>query len=123
VTTIAWRLCHVGAEILEVRAASHFGAPPIDVATHDWPATADEGIAFVEDAYARWREGVHALDDEALARPVGPAEGPFAPEPMLALVLHINRECIHHLAEVCLLRDLYRTRTTWQGAASALGRE
>jgi len=22
-------------------------------------------------------------------------------------VLHINRELIHHLAEVCLLRDLY----------------
>jgi hypothetical protein len=27
---------------------------------------------------------------------------------MSALVLHINREMIHHLAEVALLRDLYR---------------
>jgi hypothetical protein len=34
---------------------------------------------------------------------------------MAALVLHINRETIHHGAEVALLRDLYRVR----GAASA----
>jgi hypothetical protein len=27
--------------------------------------------------------------------------------PMATLVLHINREMIHHLAEVSLLRDLY----------------
>lgn len=26
---------------------------------------------------------------------------------MASLVLHINREFIHHLSEVCLLRDLY----------------
>lgn len=48
-----------------------------------------------------------ALDAEALARPVGPAEGDFAAEPMIALVLHIHREAIHHLAEIALLRDLY----------------
>ena len=29
---------------------------------------------------------------------------------MAALVLHINREMIHHLAEVALLRDLYAHR-------------
>ena len=29
---------------------------------------------------------------------------------MAALVLHINREAIHHMAEVALLRDLYRDR-------------
>ena len=27
---------------------------------------------------------------------------------MAALVLHINREAIHHLAEIALLRDLFR---------------
>jgi hypothetical protein len=27
---------------------------------------------------------------------------------MVTLVLHINREAIHHGAEICLLRDLYR---------------
>jgi hypothetical protein len=29
---------------------------------------------------------------------------------MAALVLHINREAIHHGAEIALLRDLYRAR-------------
>jgi hypothetical protein len=28
---------------------------------------------------------------------------------MAELVLHLNREAIHHGAEICLLRDLYRT--------------
>ena len=27
---------------------------------------------------------------------------------MVTLVLHIHRELIHHLAEIALLRDLYR---------------
>ena len=30
---------------------------------------------------------------------------------MAELVLHINREMIHHLAEIALLRDLY----VWSG--------
>jgi hypothetical protein len=29
---------------------------------------------------------------------------------MEGLVLHINKELIHHGAEICLLRDLYRWR-------------
>ena len=29
---------------------------------------------------------------------------------MAALVLHVNREVIHHGAEVALLRDLYRAQ-------------
>jgi hypothetical protein len=31
---------------------------------------------------------------------------------MAALVLHINREVLHHGAEIALLRDLYRWRET-----------
>lgn len=45
--------------------------------------------------------------EHGLARPCGPAEGPYAEHPLSALVLHINREAIHHLAEIALLRDLY----------------
>ena len=47
---------------------------------------------------------------EGLGRPCGPAEGPFADAPLAALVQHINREVIHHGAEIALLRDLYRAR-------------
>ena len=45
---------------------------------------------------------MRGLDEAQLAQPVGPAEGPFAAYPYAALVLHINREAIHHLAEVAL---------------------
>jgi hypothetical protein len=31
---------------------------------------------------------------------------------MAELVLHINREAIHHGAEIALLRDLYANRST-----------
>ena len=55
-------------------------------------------------------DGVIGLGEEGLARPCGPAEGPFAALPMAALVLHINREMLHHGAEVALLRDLYANR-------------
>ena len=45
--------------------------------------------------------------ETGLARPCGEAEGPHAERPLAALVLHINRELIQHLARVCLLRDLH----------------
>ena len=54
--------------------------------------------------HVMWSAGARKAD---LSKPVGPAEGPFAEEPMATLVLHINREAIHHLAEIALLRDLY----------------
>jgi hypothetical protein len=55
--------------------------------------------------------GVRSLGEEGPAQAVGPAEGPYATLPYATLVLHINREVIHHLAEVLTLRDLYRART------------
>ena len=54
--------------------------------------------------------GVQSLGDARLARPCGPAEGPFAESSMATLVLHVNREALHHGAEIALLRDLYANR-------------
>jgi hypothetical protein len=110
VTTIAWRLGHVIVGIFGARNASHFGGPPMHYQSHAWATTADEALAQLDDVYARWVAGVGTLDEAGLARPVGPAEGPFAELSYAALVLHINREAIHHGAEVLLLRDLYRHR-------------
>jgi hypothetical protein len=112
VTTIAWRLAHVIVGVLAVRVRHHFGGPPADYAS--WPYATDAGTALVQldDAYRGWIDGVRRLDDAALERPVGPAEGPYADRPMITLVLHIHREVIHHGAEIALLRDLYaRTET------------
>jgi hypothetical protein len=66
-------------------------------------------------ATAAGSRGVRSLDEAALARPVGPAEGPFAELPYAALVLHIHREAIHHLAEIALLRDLHRATAGAEG--------
>jgi hypothetical protein len=112
VTTIAWRITHVVVGCLAQRTASHFGGPPADYDSWPYAATADEALAQLDTAYDAWSAGVEALGERGLERSCGPAEGPFAESPLADLVLHINRELIHHGAEICLLRDLYLHRTT-----------
>jgi DinB superfamily len=107
VTTIAWRLGHVIVGCLAERTAWHFGGPPADFETFHYAGTADAALGQLDEAYGRWIAGVRGLGADGLARPCGPAEGPFADHPLAALVLHINREVIHHGAEIALLRDLY----------------
>jgi hypothetical protein len=106
-TTIAWRLGHVVVGVLAMRNASHFGGPPASYESWEYAGTAAGALAQLDDEYARWSKGVAELGDDGLARPCGPAEGPYAELPMAALVLHIHREMIHHGAEIALLRDLY----------------
>lgn len=110
VTTIAWRLGHVIVGVFGVRTAAHFGGPPMAYDSVDWPGDAKSALALLDDAYERWVQGVQSLDAARLGEPVGEAEGHHAGAPYAALVLHIHREAIHHLAEVALLRDLYRER-------------
>lgn len=107
VTTIAWRLGHLLVGVLGARVAAHFGGEPVDYASYDYPGTAGEALARLDALYAAWTARVGGLDPEGLARPCGEAEGEFAELPMAALVLHINREVIHHGAEIALLRDLH----------------
>ena len=106
-TTIAWRMAHVIVGVLAVRTHSHFGGPPADYASWKYATDAGTAIQQLDDAYAGWIDGVRTLDEADLAKPCGPAEGPYADESMTTLVLHINREVIHHGAEIALLRDLY----------------
>ncbi|SHF38174.1 DinB family protein [Streptoalloteichus hindustanus] len=108
VTTIAWRVAHIGGPVLGFRASQHFGDGSLTLDTVEWPATAAAGLDFLDRQYAAWRSGLEALDVAELARPCGPAEGPYAELPLAALVLHVNREVHHHGGEVALLRDLYR---------------
>ncbi|MGT2532451.1 DinB family protein [Streptomyces nojiriensis] len=110
VTTIAWRLGHILVGVLGARSASHFGGPPVDYMTFAYLGTAAEALEQLDASYARWVTGVRALGTEGPERPCGEAEGAYAREPMATLVLHINREVIHHGAEISLLRDLYAHR-------------
>jgi hypothetical protein len=106
-TTIAWRLGHVIVGVLGMRNAAHFGRAPVDYASFVYAGTAAEALGQLDREVGLWLDGVRALGETGLGRPCGPAEGPFADAPLAALVLHIHRELIHHLAEVSLLRDLY----------------
>ncbi|PXY28087.1 DinB family protein [Prauserella muralis] len=106
-TTIAWRLAHVIVGVLAMRNASHFGRAPADYVSFAYAPTASEALAQLDAEYGAWLAGVESLGEAGLARPCGEAEGPYAERPLAELVLHINRELIHHLSEVCLLRDLH----------------
>lgn len=112
VTTIAWRMAHIIVGVFGARTANHFGGPAVEYQTFGYAGTAEEAIAQLDEGYRRWSEGVRGLGEEGLNRPCGPAEGPFADAPLADLVLHINREAIHHGAEICLLRDLYAHRAS-----------
>ena len=107
-TTIAWRLAHVTV-VFDDRVGRHFGGPPVDRSAAIYAPDSASALADVDRAYAGWVDAVSSLDVEALTRPVGPKE-PFPDAPMAALVLHVHREAIHHLSEVLVLRDLYRSR-------------
>ncbi|MGV9541278.1 DinB family protein [Nocardia beijingensis] len=105
-TTIAWRLGHVIVGVLAVRNAAHFGAPAASYETWEYAGDAATALDQLEAQLDRWLTGVRGLGEDGLRAPLGPKE-PFPEAPMADLVLHIHRELIHHLSEVCLLRDLY----------------
>ncbi|HJU01545.1 MAG TPA: DinB family protein, partial [Actinomycetes bacterium] len=86
VTTIAWRLLHISAGI-HSRASTFFGdgSVPDDVPMFDprhqpatLPSSAAEGLDLLDRSYTWWRDGIAALDDEALAAPLGPRGAYFA---------------------------------------------
>jgi hypothetical protein len=109
-TTIAWRVCHIAADCLSIRTNLLFGDGSLTTETFDYPGTARDGLAALEQGYASWRAGVESLGEEGIWRKLGPKMGPYADDPWIGLILHQHREVIHHGAEVCLLRDLYRAR-------------
>lgn len=99
---------HIAVAIFGIRASNHFGDGSYSWETAVLPGTASEAMKLVTEQYETWRDGVHSLGEEGLKKPCGPAEGPYAEHSMATLVLHINREFLHHAAEIMLLRDLYR---------------
>jgi hypothetical protein len=114
-TTIAWRLAHVIVGVFAMRNYSHFGGPEASYQTWNYATDAKTALQQLDDAYAEWIAGVRGLSEDDLERPCGPAEGPYADYPFIALVLHINREAIHHGAEIACIRDLYAHSTNKKG--------
>jgi hypothetical protein len=102
-TTIAWRLGHVIVGVLAAHA-THFGAPAASYETWEYAGSAATALDQLEAQLDVWLAGVRGLGEAELRVPVG-AKKPFPDAPMADLVLHVHRELIHHLSEVCLLRD------------------
>ncbi|WP_435862681.1 DinB family protein [Streptomyces luteogriseus] len=90
--------------------SSYFGGQGVDSETFAYAGTADEAPKQLDEMYGRWNAGIRELSDADLenAPTVGPERFPTENR-----VLHVNRELIHHGAEISLLRDLYR----WQDGA------
>ncbi|MGW7695928.1 DinB family protein [Streptomyces asiaticus] len=95
--------------MLAARNAAHFGAPAASYESWEYAGSAVTALDQFETQLDVWLAGVRSLGDAELRVPIGEKE-PFPEMPMADLVLHIHRELIHHLSEVCLLRDLYLHR-------------
>ncbi|KPI04544.1 DinB-like domain containing protein [Actinobacteria bacterium OK006] len=114
ITTIAWRLGHLhfhfaggwewtfGERRQEPKTLVDF-TPSAAVALERFWALID-----------RWSNDVAALTDEQLDM-VGFSQYPYASDPddpYIAVLSGTNLEFIHHMAEIALLRDLWRARVT-----------
>lgn len=109
-TTIAWRMAHIGF-FLHLRANHRFGDRSLTPMNAAWPGSADDAIAWIDEGFRAYREGVAALADADLDIAPGSPSGHIDTRFPLAMnIQHITLELIHHGAEVSLLRDLYRTR-------------
>ncbi len=106
VTTIAWRLGHV--IVLLEAGLERFGHPPVDFATFRYAGTAAAALEQLDTAYEAWIGGVAGLGVTGLAAPAGPSGSMLADWSTAGIVLHTQRELLHHGAEIALLRDLYR---------------
>jgi hypothetical protein len=62
----------------------------------------------------RWRDSVATVTDEQLDT-IGFSQYPYGSDPddpYAAVLWGSNLELIHHMAEIALLRDLWRSRST-----------
>jgi hypothetical protein len=115
-TTIAWRMSHIGDVLGMDRNWEWLGRTPPPRRSDgdddgDHPITAAGGIAYVTDRYDAWAALLGTLDDAELWRPLGPIARRYGDDLVIEFVLHVLDELIHHAAEVGVLRDLYRERS------------
>jgi len=110
VRTIGWLVTHL-VEVFAERWEWTFGGHRLrrdDIEVHP---TAHAGVAALTDVVERWQRDLAALDAGRFWT-VGLSQATEidAQAPFAHLVLHVNRELVHHGAEICVLRDLHRVR-------------
>lgn len=107
-TTIAWRLWHIGFQNFGGFAPRAWDVTTVDLPIGRWHPDAASSRAAVADSYRRLRAGIVAKGNAFLEQQMGPNWGPYAEATFAGLLLHVLDETIHHAAEVSMLRDLYR---------------
>lgn len=113
VTTIAWRLCHLHYEFAggwEWTFGERKQDPKLMV---DFTPSASLALERFWETVGRWRDAVEGVSEEQLDQ-VGYSQYPYGSDPddpYVTVVWGTNFEFIHHMAEIALLRDLWRTRT------------
>jgi hypothetical protein len=115
VTTIAWRLGHLGGLAVGGFARRRFGHDTRATGQISFPARADDVAGFLDEHYGTWRAGLTGLAPAGWIAPLGPSWGPYAEANTVDLAMHVLDEVIHHGAEVGLLRDLWSHRSTLHG--------
>ncbi|MER0484344.1 DinB family protein [Streptomyces sp. Edi2] len=117
VATIAWRLAHLHSGFAG-RWEWAFGArrqePKLLV---DFTPSAALALERFWTLIDRWRDSVATVTDEQLDT-VGFSQYPYGSDPddpFIAVLAGANLEFIHHMAEIALLRDLWRARFTTGG--------
>jgi hypothetical protein len=112
VTTIAWRLGHLYSGF-SGRWEWTFGERRRMRDTHEFTPSAAEALARFWELMDRWQESVAAMTDEQLDMiGFGQFPGGLDPQlPFIAIIWWTNREIIHHMGEIGLLRDLWAARS------------
>ena len=119
-TTIAWRLWHLGASpesswidaddgVVTGRQYADwwFGGKHESTSAMGSPA---EALTEIDRRWNHFAAMVRGFGEDDLTEVIGPIGHGFKDATVLALVLHAVDELIHHAAEVGVLRDLYRVR-------------
>jgi hypothetical protein len=115
VTTIAWRLGHLGGLCLGGFADRRFGSGALRPRQLEFPSEAGMVEEFLDQHFETWRGGLVDLTEEGWDEPLGESWGPYAEANTIDLALHVLDEVVHHGGEVGVLRDLYPHRSLLLG--------
>ena len=107
ITTIAWRMWHIGLQCLTSYVSPSLGDWPLPVRGRTWVDEASPALQALQTSYEVFRQRISDLGEDGLWTQLGPAWGPYAESSWADLVVHALDELAHHGAEIGLLRDLY----------------
>jgi hypothetical protein len=127
VTTIAWRLWHLGA-------SPNPDWPPRAATAREFadtwftpkatsPNAIGNAAAAVAAFAAHWRAfaaDVASYPDAELMERIGPVSPEYGDSTIYGLVFHVVDELIHHSAEIGVLRDLYPSAVRCSGDAASM---